>query len=260
MRHFDDLSEYRHGLRIAPWATEVPRDNPLSDLYFWIWDDLPDEATFADTELNVGWIGVARGYSSGICPEEVVNFLRRACAHSKYHLSLEKYTSCDLCGEQLRDAEIRVQGRDCVFASPAGVLHYIERHHYLPPDSFQHAVLQTAARFPVSFRNRRRQVPKDLLTPTQPPPNLADVLIEIERNAPHVFANKLLSLSGCEDQQGWHLKFSLASNHSTITVQRDLDIPTRIILNSEQITFGLQTLMNSCFNEAIMRATSKHRA
>lgn len=101
----------------------------------------------------IGWLEHPNEYPRGEAPEGLVRKLNEL-----YYLSATKYEDdlfcglqeCSLCqaaGMTSRESDIDdsninifVPGHDCVFAGSGGVIHYIEKHGYLPPREFIDAV------------------------------------------------------------------------------------------------------------------------
>ena len=126
---FADLTPYEYGY-------ELPRSNIL----------------------NVGWLARGHAFPVGEVPQGFVDALRRLIASPEnlyrgYHI-------CDFCpdppvvvnasgrrvstppGDTMGNGEIRVPGsRGRVYVAPVLVAHYVEVHHYLPPEQFIRAVL-----------------------------------------------------------------------------------------------------------------------
>jgi len=102
--------------------------------------------------LNVGWLDVAEPFPTGdVTPAELATLLRLA----KEPVNRTRgWHRCGICGVnppivagrsddavQLGDAEIRVVGCDgTIYAAPNLIYHYVEAHHYRPPDQFLKAL------------------------------------------------------------------------------------------------------------------------
>ncbi|MGW3565871.1 DUF7919 family protein [Streptomyces sp. NPDC000941] len=105
------------------------------------------EFTYEESPLpmkNVGWLGPELGVqSSGAeVPHGVVDRLRE---ESRWPRSLKLGThECEFCTDSPPEGngEIHVFGRDGVtYSAPCLVLHYVERHHYVPPREFMAALV-----------------------------------------------------------------------------------------------------------------------
>jgi hypothetical protein len=116
--------------------------------------------------LNVGWLAKRHRFSYGAPTQE---FLDKLWKHCKISVNLSRgIHPCDFCagsncycgernGERLvlGAAEIRVfypwsvpgfiVGGIQIYAAPTLIYHYIEAHHYKPPDEFVDAVLNGLA-------------------------------------------------------------------------------------------------------------------
>ncbi len=106
--------------------------------------------------LCVGWLAHMHPYSQGEVPDEFVERLWVLCSKSiLYTLGFHK---CPFCrrpsygtlaqhgNDELRlgSAEIRVLGKDVVYAAPNLIYHYVVEHHYCPPEEFIQAVIEGA--------------------------------------------------------------------------------------------------------------------
>lgn len=107
---------------------------------------------------NVGWLDAAHTYAKGRLSEGVISKLRKIiCTRSvdtDTHVNVIRGThACAICGEErvellcgggrmiLGMSEIWIPASRGYFASPSMVLHYIERHEYLPPQEYVDAVV-----------------------------------------------------------------------------------------------------------------------
>ena len=114
--------------------------------------------------LNVGWLARGHVFPVGEVPDNFADALRRLIA-SPENL-YRGYHTCEFCpdppvvvdsagrrvrhppGETMGNGEIRVAGpRGQTYVAPVLVAHYVQVHHYLPPEGFIRAVMsQVAAR------------------------------------------------------------------------------------------------------------------
>ena len=123
MPHFDDLTAYDYKKR----------------------DDTPDA-------LNVGWISGKFPYPKGDVPPPLLTKLHALAVTQPVNVC-RSYRACECCppsqseerslakwrgkSRQLGGAEIWVPGENAVlYAAPNLIIHYIEKHHYLPPAEF----------------------------------------------------------------------------------------------------------------------------
>jgi hypothetical protein len=112
--------------------------------------------------LNVGWLARGHAFAVGPVPETFVNALRRLTRSPENHY--RGYHACEFCpepplvvdadgrrvigppGDSMGNGEIRVAGSEgIVYVAPVLVAHYIEAHHYRPPDEFVRAVMAVAS-------------------------------------------------------------------------------------------------------------------
>lgn len=121
--HYADLSAYEHD------------------------EDAPD----LGRAKNVGWLAAAEPFATSA---PVPGLLDALAAYCSVAVSGFRGThACELCSEReprvafdgrlfvLGSAEIRVLGKELVFAAPNLVHHYVAVHHYRPPDVFVEAAL-----------------------------------------------------------------------------------------------------------------------
>lgn len=103
--------------------------------------------------LNVGWIDPQRSFPTGAVSKSVKEallnlafgqFVAKAVVEPSRALPL-----CAACGDVVRierggkaltDSELWVPGKGKTYACPILIIHYIERHNYLPPEEFLDAV------------------------------------------------------------------------------------------------------------------------
>lgn len=111
--------------------------------------------------LNVGWLDLSKSYQKGDVPLGFVERLRRimlrryqqtrgfhTCpfcsgphAANSIGFNMQRYQQC-LRDGRLSSAEIRVKGEDSTwYATPQMIAHYVEAHHYVPPQVFIDAVM-----------------------------------------------------------------------------------------------------------------------
>lgn len=101
--------------------------------------------------LNIGWLDAGhaynRGFTDGVLLDKLVRLsatpVNRARGHHRcpfcdvYPVSITRLNIT----LDLGDAEIRVPGRvGIVFVCPTMICHYIQDHHYHPPDEFLNAL------------------------------------------------------------------------------------------------------------------------
>lgn len=118
----------------------------------------------ADAELGldpraVGWLRRGQSFDSGPVPQGFAEALLPFCLDQFTVCARPGTLPCPLCGErpqpvtlaqedgpsgtaQFGVAEIRVIGRDDIYAAPTLIHHYVTVHQYRPPDVFIRAVLQ----------------------------------------------------------------------------------------------------------------------
>lgn len=103
--------------------------------------------------LNVGWLDGVHKYAQATVPKVFVDRLWLFCQNPVFQT--RGFHPCELCipasksivvaykGQMLElgSAEIRVLGKDVVYAAPDLIYHYVVEHSYCPPNEFIQAVL-----------------------------------------------------------------------------------------------------------------------
>jgi len=117
------------------------------------YENLPEqsyEGVFrGETVLLVGFLSKLHPIPEGQVSREHISVLRKLLRDPI--LMSWGYHYCDLCGPVGRilrsrrsragNGEIRVQAKNGdIFQAPVLILHYIEKHNYLPPESFLNAL------------------------------------------------------------------------------------------------------------------------
>lgn len=104
--------------------------------------------------LCIGWLARKYPYTQGEVPIAFMEQLWIFCCNSVFYTL--GYHRCPFCrnssfgvlvqrsGRELRlgSGEIRVVGKRAIYAAPNLIYHYVEAHHYSPPDEFIQAVLE----------------------------------------------------------------------------------------------------------------------
>lgn len=106
-------------------------------------------------ELNAGWLDSAYQFAQGNVSDGFLDRLFEFCQHPVR--LMRGIHICQFCSPKPEGAakiyrngttawvgsgEIRVRGRGRIcYAAPTLIYHYIETHHYLPPEEFIEAVL-----------------------------------------------------------------------------------------------------------------------
>jgi hypothetical protein len=139
---------------------------------------LPEFIPTGQVILNVGWLESGHNFPVGDPPGGFLDALAELCA-GNLQAPTRGWHECDLCDDEdlespctvdiggnqvkLGSAEVRVISEDGkILSAPNLVLHYVDRHRYLPPAEFVEAVL---ARREVSLRaNRLSTLPSSSAT------------------------------------------------------------------------------------------------
>ena len=134
MTYYPDLSPFRYGFRPSYWGADGPPAVEPTALYWWPGDDL-GEGAFAVPELNVGWLDPEHEFPRATMEPELVQTLQRLCAESRYRM-MRGWHGCGFCDEAYDSGEIRIAGKDMVYAAPRLIAHYVAAHQYAPPAEF----------------------------------------------------------------------------------------------------------------------------
>jgi hypothetical protein len=118
------------------------------------------------TVLNVGWLDASYPVSTGIVPGDFVQILKRL-TEMPMHLHRGVHT-CQFCLNHPDappathgNGQIRVAGTDGIwYAAPVLILHYVQVHHYKPPEEFITAVLRSAKAIKAAIAKRQRRESK----------------------------------------------------------------------------------------------------
>ena len=100
--------------------------------------------------LAVGWLEHPHRYAQGDVPANLVARLEQfvhAASEAFAHEHFRGLHCCSLCSTERAAAPLElsyinllIPGSGVVYASPAGILHYMAEHSYLPPSDFIAAV------------------------------------------------------------------------------------------------------------------------
>lgn len=110
----------------------------------------------------VGWLGNSQSFPQGASP---VSFVRRLRLFTKrwYFSTKELWWgifrglhTCEICGQADGFGNIGVPNDSLLWVAPAMISHYVETHHYLPPQKFVRAVLQSALPGTAEYRAKAR--------------------------------------------------------------------------------------------------------
>jgi hypothetical protein len=93
-----------------------------------------------DWVVNVGWLDKSQPFPTGDVDPEVVARLKQGLATGGHVHFMYGFHTCDFCREATGTAEIWYALDDVIYAAPTMILHYIEAHHYRPPDVYLDAI------------------------------------------------------------------------------------------------------------------------
>jgi hypothetical protein len=98
--------------------------------------------------VNVGWLARQHEFLIGDTSKAFRSRLRMLCTKRKVKRTRGLHR-CDFCkgrDKPIGSAEIRVTGRERVYAAPELISHYVSAHDYKPPEEFIAAVLAAGRR------------------------------------------------------------------------------------------------------------------
>ena len=110
--------------------------------------------------LAVGWLERGRVFPTGLVEDRIVRRLAELAMDPWQPVLFLGYHDCDLCAVSAEPSEVVVEGGEVatgvsnifvpagelgVLVAPSLILHYIQEHHYRPPDAFLNAVEQCPA-------------------------------------------------------------------------------------------------------------------
>ena len=123
----------------------------------------------------VGWLEQSHSFRTGTVPSAVVSKLKEMLEQMRsayFHYAFRGLHDCSLCPGTFRLTEsylnLFVPGASVIYIAPAGIVHYIETHSYLPPEVFLDAVLRcpkcTSAgyREALSVANGGQEIPLEM--------------------------------------------------------------------------------------------------
>ena len=107
-----------------------------------------------DNVLAVGWLSPEHSFSQG--PNDVVVYdrLKSLCQEPWQPFSYMGYHSCELCqfeGAQ-GSSNLFIPYEGTLFVAPELILHYINTHHYQPPEVFCDAVVNCPEMRTMAYR------------------------------------------------------------------------------------------------------------
>jgi hypothetical protein len=94
------------------------------------------------TRAHVGWLDTEHPFPTAKPSLELVNALHQLVQHP---VRIRRgFHECAFCHNAQGCAEIDVVGRSIIYAAPILIAHYVQTHHYRPPEAFVDAVIQQA--------------------------------------------------------------------------------------------------------------------
>ena len=88
---------------------------------------------------SVGWLGEEVPHTGVLAPS-LLKKLRRLVHKRCYSDHWMGFHSCEICDRMYGHGEISIVHAGVRYVAPALVIHYVEAHHYLPPEPFLEAL------------------------------------------------------------------------------------------------------------------------
>jgi len=126
------------------------------------YEDLAECGYFAEffPTIAIGWLENGKPYSIGKTPKEAVETIYKFNKTDGMYYRFLGYHECDFCdfvNIELGATTILIAYQDKVYACPALIIHYMEKHQYLPPDEFIEAVLNYDHQFAMEYFKKIRE-------------------------------------------------------------------------------------------------------
>ena len=117
---------------------------------------------YSEKELNVGWLQKDQKFNVGEVPEGFIEKLNLYFTKNNTVFHCRGDHDCDFCDNcGSASCKIRVVSSDGkVYASPELIKHYIEMHHYLPPQDFIDAVMSGPVPGSTEYDNIIKRMPE----------------------------------------------------------------------------------------------------
>lgn len=106
---------------------------------------------YSEKELNVGWLQKGQPFNIGEVPSGFLDNIKHYAEKPFTIFHTNSPHICEFCNEVEGNCELRIVGPgsstsqdvldNVVYACPELIIHYIERHNYLPPQEFIEAVM-----------------------------------------------------------------------------------------------------------------------
>lgn len=108
----------------------------------------PEDGDIGFWPLAIGFLHRKRSFPTGTPPNGFLEKLKPFCLDPLTVCKIQGRMKCPICnervdldGEGLGSAEIRVLGKEDIYAAPDLIYHYIAVHDYIPPPDFVHAIM-----------------------------------------------------------------------------------------------------------------------
>lgn len=110
--------------------------------------------------IAIGWLENGKPFVTGETSKEIVERIHTYNKTSGMYYRFLGYHECDFCDYiniELGATTILIFYKEKVYACPALIIHYIEKHQYRPPDEFIEAVLNYNHQLAVEYFKKIRE-------------------------------------------------------------------------------------------------------
>jgi hypothetical protein len=258
MTFYPDSSEYRYGLEPSPWPADGPGDGAYEP-FRWIWDIPQPEPCFGFPEVNMGWLDLGHPFTTGAVSRRVLERVSELIVRSDYHMTRGKH-ACPFCGnvgeERIGAAEIRVLGKQCVFAAPNLIGHYMSAHGYRPAAGLLLVLESNEEAEPKPVSGTRRTVPADMLV--RRPVDASDLNGKIGRLLLESGLDKQIGVVRLEVGKTLELEASFRPEGTTVERGLVRRVDASFLLEPHQVATGVVTMLAAAL-ERVKEELFRHR-
>ncbi len=95
---------------------------------------------------SIGWLGRGHAFVTGDAPVDLVPLLEKHLEDHWCCFACGGSHGCEFCEDEGRrhsdSRNLFIPGKNTVYFAPGMIVHYIQRHHYLPSEEFIEALRQ----------------------------------------------------------------------------------------------------------------------
>jgi hypothetical protein len=98
-----------------------------------------EESHFGVVKIKIGWLDEGQPYMMGVAPAEFVEKMKKIplSVHTK------GWHNCPFCGKSKSYSQYLINiGDKTYYDVPEMIVHYIEKHDYLPPQEFIDTIMR----------------------------------------------------------------------------------------------------------------------